>query len=279
MRTYEAPAKLNFSLHVFPPEPTGYHPIESLAQTIEWCDLLDVEGAEETSLSVVGADLEPEGNLVSRAFDLVGKRKKVNPSNLTLHKHIPVAAGLGGGSSDAAAALVAAADHGGLDREIVSDLAPDLGADVPMFIVGGTQVMRGFGEVLEARPPLVGFSVAVVVPEFQLATADVYARWDQLDGPVGEATGEAALPPALRDGMPMRNDLLPAALELAWELADFMADVRSIWGTAVALTGSGPACFGFFPDEEEAADAASSVAGCRAAVGVSLRDHGVAELA
>ena len=278
MRTYEAPAKINFSLHVFPPEATGYHPIESLAQTIEWCDLLDVEGAEETSLSIVGADLDPEDNLVSKAFDLVAKKKKVSPSGLTLHKRIPIAAGLGGGSSDAAAALVAAADHGGLEREIVADLAPNLGADVPLFLVGGTQVIRGFGEVIEVRPHIVGFAVAVVVPQFDLATSDVYARWDKLEGPKGEAVSDKALPPALRDGMPMRNDLLPAAIDLAAELADFMADVRSIWGTEVALTGSGPACFGFFPDEEEAAEAACSVPGCRAAFGVSLRDHGVAEI-
>ena len=278
MRTYEAPAKLNFSLHVFPPEATEYHPIESLAQTIEWCDLLDVEGAEETSLSIVGADLDPEDNLVSKAFDLVAKKKNVSPSSLTLHKRIPIAAGLGGGSSDAAAALVAAADHGGLDHAIVSDLAPKLGADVPLFIVGGTQAMRGFGAVIEMRPHTAGFAVAVVVPQFDLATSDVYARWDKLEGPKGEPVSDKALPPALRDGMPMRNDLLPAAIDLAAELADFMADVRSIWGTEVALTGSGPACFGFFPDEAEAAEAASSVPGCRAAIGVSLRDHGVAEI-
>ncbi len=279
MRRYEAPAKLNLFLHVSPPEASGYHPLESLCQTIEWCDLLEVEEADETSLSITGAHVDPEDNLVTKAFELVGARERVRPASLTLDKHVPVAAGLGGGSSDGAAALVAATDHGGLERSVAVELALELGADVLLFLTGGTQMMRGFGEKLEPLAPLTGFAVAVVVPEFELATAEVYARWDELEGPMGEAIPDTVLPPFLRDGMPMRNDLLAASVDLAPELGDFMADLRSGWGTAVALTGSGPACFGFFPTEQEAADAASSIQDCRAAVGVPLRDHGVSELA
>ena len=278
MRRYEAPAKLNLFLHVSPPEASEYHPLESMVQTIGLCDLLGVAEADETSLSVTGADLDPEDNLVTKAFRLVGIRERVRPAGLTLDKNIPVAAGLGGGSSDGAAALVAATDHGDLDRSIAAELAPELGADVLLFLTGGTQMMRGVGEKLEPLTPLTGFAVAVVVPKFVLTTAEVYARWDELEGPHGEAMPDPLLPPFLRDGLPMRNDLVPAALDLAPELGDFMADVRSVWGTAVALTGSGPACFGFFPTEQEAADAASSIQDCRAAVGVPLRDRGVSEV-
>lgn len=272
MRRYEAPAKVNLSLHVEPPD-QGYHPLFSLVQTIEWCDLLGVEPSEDLSLSVTGLDIEPEENLVTRAFGLAG----IDRVSLSLEKRIPVAAGLGGGSADAAAALIAAADHGRLDRDLIVGLAPELGADVSLFLRGGTQMMTGRGEKLEVLPRLAGFAVAVVVPSFEMSTSEVYRRWDLMEGPQGEAVETDELPPSLRDGMPLRNDLLPAAISLRPELGDFMADIRSIWGVPVFLTGSGPASFGLFPDVSEAADAAAAIAGTRAAVGVTLRDHGVAE--
>ena len=274
MRRYEAPAKVNLSLHVQPPATNGYHPVESLVQTIEWCDILEVDDSEETTLTIEGADLDPDDNLVTRAFEKVGVERVA----LTLTKNIPVAAGLGGGSSDAAAALVAAVQHGKLDRETVSRLAPELGADVALFLEGGTQIMTGFGEDLEVQQPLDGFAVAVVVPRFVLKTADVYRRWDEMEGPEGDSAVQNNLPPVLRDVMPMRNDLLPAALSLEPELGDFMADVRSAWGGSVLLTGSGSACFGFFASESEAADAALAIPLTRAAAGVVLRDHGVVEV-
>jgi len=274
VRSYEAPAKVNLSLHVHPPASNGYHPVESLVQTIEWCDLLEVDGSEETTLTIEGADLDPDDNLVTRAFEKAGVERVV----LRLTKNIPVAAGLGGGSSDAAAALVAAVDHGNLDRETVSRVASELGADVALFLEGGTQIMAGFGEDLEVQQPLAGFAVAVVVPRFSLLTADVYEKWDEMEGPQGDSVVPDDLPPALRDVMPVRNDLLPPALSLEPELGDFMADVRSAWDGPVLLTGSGSACFGFFASESEAADAALAIPLTRARAGIVLRDHGVAEV-
>jgi len=116
----------------------------------------------------------------------------------------------------------------------------------------------------------------VVIPEFGLSTKDVYARWDRLEGPQGDDVPVGLLPPSLRDRMPMRNDLLPAALDVEPLLGDFMADVSGVWGTAVCLTGSGTACFGYFATLDEATDAASAVSHlAREGRGVELRDHGV----
>ena len=120
MTTYEAPAKLNLSLLVFPPRPDGYHPLESLVQTVEWCDLLHVDRGQHGS-DTLRSDIED--NLVERALRELRKVVAVPPLDLVLEKDIPVAAGLGGGSSDAAAALLAGADAAGFPQSELSEVA------------------------------------------------------------------------------------------------------------------------------------------------------------
>lgn len=279
MTTYEAPAKLNLALLVKSPAANGYHPLESLAQTIEWLDMLEVEEADEDALTVDGAEIDPEENFVNRALRALKEQWTLPPLGIRLEKRISEEAGLGGGSSDAAATLMAAADIARLPAGTPAAIAPSIGADVPLFLVGGTVMMSGFGEIVDRRSSLDGFAVAVAVPEYRLRTADVYRRWDEMEGPLGEALPTLRLPPMLREGIPIRNDLVPAALELEPGLADFMADLRSLWATPVGMTGSGSACFGFFAGVDEAEEAARSVAGmCRAAVGAELRPWGAARV-
>ena len=178
-----------------------------------------------------------------------------------------------------AATVVAVRDLGRLVSDDMWALASRVGADVSLFLRGGTQLMSGMGDQLSPLKRLSDFAVAIVVPPFTLSTADVYGRWDVLEGPVGEVVPDPALPPALRDGVPVRNDLLPAALFLEPRLGDFMADLRSAWGGAVCLTGSGSACFGFFATRDEADDAVDHVAPIIATgQGASLRDVGVSEV-
>jgi 4-diphosphocytidyl-2-C-methyl-D-erythritol kinase len=274
---YESPAKLNLALLVGPPRSDGYHPIESLVQTIEWLDLVEVEEAEEESVVIEGVDIDPEDNLVTRALDAVRGRGKVPRIAIRVEKQIPTGAGLGGGSSNAAATLLAATETGGLPVRIASEVAPSLGADVPLFLVGGSLMVTGIGEMTEAfQPPMSSFAVAVAVPPVEMSTVEVYRRWDLMEGPSGETIDERQRPPGLRDGIPIRNDLTPAAIDIEPTLADFMADLRSKWGIPVTMTGSGSGFFGFFPDLGEATDAAGSVSPmCRAAVGAELRPKGV----
>lgn len=281
MTTWEAPAKLNLSLLVSPPRPDGYHPLESLVQTIEWCDTLEFVEVDERD-DIVEIDhpgIEAEDNLVSRAMASVRSVGHFPSQRVVVSKELPVGAGLGGGSSDAAATLLAAAEFAGLGRGDVAPLASGLGADVPLFLVGGTLTMKGIGEDLDPQPPLHGVAFAVVVPPFPLNTAEVYRTWDRLEGPTGEPLPERSLPPALRGGMPLRNDLLPAAVAVEPQLADFMAEVRSRWGQPVALTGSGSGCFGIFGSIDEAEDAAATVADLSShAVGVDARPRGAARV-
>lgn len=276
MRAYEAPGKLNLSLHVYPPAASGRHPLDSVVQTIEWCDRLEVDTGEPPDhLEVSGLDVPIEENLILTSLRQARSVFDVPPLRITLEKSVPVAAGLGGGSSDAAAALLAAADIGGSPGDL-SVIGATVGADVPLFLTGGTVRMTGFGEEVESLPPLSGFAVAVAQPDFGMDTAEVYGRWDLMEGPEGESVPEHLLPPLLRGLMPMRNDLLPAAIDIEPALGDFMADLRSAWATAVCMTGSGSACFGYFATVDEAEDASSAVAElCAVARGVELREYGV----
>jgi 4-diphosphocytidyl-2-C-methyl-D-erythritol kinase len=242
-------------------------------QTVEWCDLLDVEPGQEGTDSI---ETDIEDNIVERALAELRKKAEVPPLAITLDKQIPIAAGLGGGSSDAAAVLMAGAEQTGMSRSGLVDVATHVGSDVALFLTGGSMIIRGRGEQIETVEPLSKFAVAIVVPDFGLSTADVYQRWDALEGPVGDPVPDQRLPPTLRGGMPMRNDLLPAALDLEPRLGDFMADIGSIWGAPVCLTGSGSACFGYFATLDEATDAAFAVSNVvRESRGAGLRGHGV----
>jgi 4-diphosphocytidyl-2-C-methyl-D-erythritol kinase len=236
-----------------------------------------VDEADEDVLAVDGADLDLEDNLVTRSIAAMRSRGRVPPLDIRLQKRIPLGAGLGGGSSNAAATLTAAAEISKLPHSLAEEVGPSLGSDVAIFFKGGSLLVTGVGEALEPLPPLSGFSVAVAVPVFEMSTPEVYRRWDELEGPTGEEISPRLLPPALREGIPIRNDLTPAAFALEPELADFVADLRGLWGRPVAMTGSGSACFAFFADLDEAEGGADSIASrCREAVGAGLRPIGVA---
>jgi 4-diphosphocytidyl-2-C-methyl-D-erythritol kinase len=276
---YEAPAKINLNLLLSAPDASGMHPLHSVVQSIEWVDLLEVEVGDDDRLEFGDADL-PEGgdNLVIRALQALRERTEIPPLDVNLSKSIPIGAGLGGGSSDAAATLVAACEAAEKPVSLARRVAPHVGADVTFPLTGGTAAMTGYGEQIEALAALTGFAIAVVVPEFPLSTQEVYETWDRLGGPEGFPVPDRLLPPRLRNQFPVRNDLYRAAVDVAPELGDFVADVGRIWDGAVMLTGSGSACFGFFSTPEEAEGAATAVPKTRAARGVALRPHGVARI-
>lgn len=275
--TWECPAKVNLSLRVGARGADGYHPLSSLVQTIDWLDLLDVEEADADGLEIEGADL-PEGgeNLVWRAVDALGRPRP--PLHLRLVKRIAVAAGLGGGSADAAATLAACGRLLRLPADALAAAAARVGSDVPFLLTGGSAVTEGRGERILPRPALAGFALAVVVPAGELRTPDVYRRWDELGGPAGPPVRGRSLPPALRSEE-LVNDLTPAAIDLVPALADHVRDLERAWGRPVAMSGSGPSLFAFFADGEEAAAAAAEAPGDnRAAVGAGLRPRGVARV-
>jgi len=263
----DAYAKVNLILRVRPTDRSGKHPLRSLAQSIEWSDRVSLDDAGEDRFVVGGLEAAGDrSNLAWRALEAVRSlSSRPSPVLLELEKAIPVSAGLGGGSADAAAVLALAADRFGVSAADRDAAAPDLGADVPFCLAGGKAWMEGYGERLSPVPADLDYVLAVVVPPFEVPTADVYRRWDELGGPEGTRVSGRHLPRSLREFAPLGNDLTAAAVDLFPVLGDWIADVARLWGVPALLSGSGPALFGFFASEAEAADAAGAVQGVRGA--------------
>jgi len=235
IRRETAYAKLNLALHVRAREADGYHRIETIFAFCEDGDVVTATPAEALSLEVTGPFAETlagEGdNLVLRAARAVGAA-----AALTLDKRLPVAAGLGGGSADAAAVLRM---FGGS-----LELAATLGADVPACLLSRTARGEGRGDVIEpvALPGLAGTPVLLVNPGVALPTGPVFNGWDGVDrGP-------------LRDWESGRNDLEAPARALVPEIG---AVLEALAGARIArMSGSGATCFGLY-DDEAARDAAA----------------------
>lgn len=255
-----APAKLNLALVVGPARADGKHEVETVLQTLELADRVELEPAD--ALAVEGF---PEDTLVRDALTALAAAAGVAPAwRVRIEKQVPVAAGLGGGSSDAAAALRLAnatlADP--LEPARLHELAARVGADVPFFLAGGSQLATGDGTVLEPLSLPTDYAVVLVLPHGarKRSTGAVYAAFDARDGAAGFDARRAALRASLAEvscardlaALP-RNDLSssPLADELVARGA-FRADV----------TGAGPTLYGLFEravDARRAADALRSV--------------------
>lgn len=270
-------AKVNLALAVYPAAADGFHPLRGLFQSISLSDTISIEPASSDEI-VVSNDEAPSdpSNLAWIALEAVRRASQIpTPARLSIDKRIPSGSGLGGGSADAACVIGLMRGRHGIDEETAMDIAAAIGSDVPFALTGGTAIVEGRGERMDVQRPLTGFSLCVVVPPFALGTPAVFREWERLDGPSGPVVPEADLPPELRGGIPIRNDLYPAALSLDPRIGDWRDALEGRWGTSVAMTGSGSALFAFFGSLDEAIDAAGAVdLPVRAAEAVSPVDHG-----
>lgn len=224
-------------------------------------DTVEMTRSDQRALECAG--VPPQENLAWVALDHLEERTgRSLPCAVRITKRIPAQAGLGGGSSDAAATLLAANDLFGLGLTAtdLEEVAADVGSDVPFFIRGGAQWASGRGEVLEpaTAPSFVGL---VVFPGFGLSTAAVYHAFDALPAPTGTTPTDGADLDTL-----LRNDLWPAALSCRPELAHLEGALRSAGAHHTLLCGSGTAMIGFFGDAAAARHAESSFSGVTAVV-------------
>lgn len=243
--------KLTLSLRVLGVRPDGYHEIEALTVSIgQPSDIVEVTAVPHpggVSFTVEGeVEHVPPGmdNLAARAAEDVMLRagRSGHGVRVVLRKRIPAGAGLGGGSADAAATLVAVRTLLALDLsdDDLLDVAAGLGSDVPFCVRGGAAWMRGRGEVLEPVALRAGLGFLVAIPPFRLATPTVYAAWDDLGGPTSSRVVEAFGPVArLVDGL--ANDLEPAAEAVEPRLAEFRRSLEDAAGRRAILAGSGSA--------------------------------------
>lgn len=273
-----APAKVNLHLGVGPVRRDGYHELHTVYHAISIYDELTARRGDTLSLTMEGEGAGElaldESNLVIRAARALAETAGVAAhARLHLRKQIPVAAGLAGGSADAAAALVAcdALWDLGRSREELSRLAAGLGADVPFLLSGGTALGTGYGE--RVSPVLARGGTwhwVVALADGGLSTARVYAELDRLraTGPAPAALGEpAALLAALRQrdpavlGAALGNDLAPAALALRPGLAAVLAAGTAAGAVTGLVSGSGPTCVFLARDGEHAAEVAARLTG------------------
>jgi 4-diphosphocytidyl-2-C-methyl-D-erythritol kinase len=265
MLTLEAPAKINWFLLVKGKRPDGYHEIESLLQRLSLHDTLAFE--ESDSIEVLTeADIPGEENLVHRAAVLLRQKAAAGKgARVVLEKRIPISAGLAGGSSDAAAALMGLNELWGLglSRGELSGFAASLGSDVPFFLNGPAALVQGRGERVRPMALKRSFAVLLAKPSAGVSAAWAYARAD--------APGRAGFHPerfvkALQSGdmgalAPMaRNDLEGPVLREHPEVGRLKAEMARAGALYTLMSGSGPCVFGVF-DAREAAEGAKEAMG------------------
>jgi 4-diphosphocytidyl-2-C-methyl-D-erythritol kinase len=261
--TVAAPAKVNLALVVGPPRDDGLHPVTTVLQSVELCDTVALERSDE--LSVAGFR---DDTLVRTALTRLAEAAGVEPAwRVVIEKRIPVAAGLGGGSSDAAAALLLA--NATLPRALPAHelhaIATRVGADVPFFLEPGPKLAEGAGEALAPVDLPRGFGLVIALPAeaVKSSTKDVYRRFDELAGGDGYEERRTRLLDALANCRKPRdfgafppNDLARAAGRPA-----LVEELRALGAVHADVSGAGPAVFGVF---ETLADAASAARDCSA---------------
>lgn len=289
----ETPAKINYFLEVTGKRPDGYHELVTVFQAVEFTDRLLLEKREEAGVLLTDEEgLVPvpldETNLMSRAAKLMFDRYSL-PGGLSVRfrKEIFTGAGLGGGSSDAAAVL-----YGidrlfglGLSKEELKALGVTLGADVPFFFEGGTCLASGIGEKLTPLAPLPAVPIVIVKPEASASTKEIFQAFDRetgrtvcpadrilnaFSGP--EEEGLSALSGALY------NALEDVTVRFVPEVAEIRRDLLENGASGALMSGSGSSVFGIFKDRKTAENAFIRVSPGRSACLTETTPNGITEI-
>ena len=268
----DAPAKVNLTLRVVGRRPDGYHDLESLVAFAAVGDELSLTPDGELALTVSGPRAAQAGEaadnlVVKAALALAARVPELRLGTFHLDKRLPVAAGLGGGSADAAAALRLLARANGIAVYDVRlfEAARATGADVPVCLDPRPRLMRGIGDVLSAPLALPPLPAVLVNPGVAVATKSVFVRWAPAAEPM--ALDLSKFGPALSRDECLRlltlhgNDLEPAAIALEPTIAEVLAALRALPGCRLArMSGSGATCFGLFAAAAAAIEAAQTLA-------------------
>ena len=260
-------AKINLGLDIIGKRPDGYHDLKMIMQTIDLHDVITLEvipevngSSEEGSIIVTCSDGSlpaDETNLAGKAARLLFKEFSITDNlEIDIVKNIPVAAGLGGGSADAAAVLRGVNEFFGLELsdEELMERGAKLGADIPFLIRGGTATAHGIGEIIEPLGTPDGLSVILAVPDIRVSTKEVYEEYDRIafDGPHPDIDHlKAAIEMDDTGCIPeFLGNVLEKVTILKHPVIDKIKEIMMSNGAAGALmSGSGPAVFGLFVDD------------------------------
>ncbi len=274
-RTARAPAKLNLTLRVGPRRPDGFHELDSLVVQIDLCDEIRVSPRSDGRITLTcnAAHIPADArNLAVRAAESLARHAgRPLGVHIELVKRIPAGAGLGGGSSDAAATLRLLNDLYSLriERKDLAALAAEIGSDVPLFLHAPLCRIRGRGERVTDLPAAVAAHFVLIMPPFSTSTAAVYARFDELNpNPVWPPHGFEDLPALAAGAGPITadqlaswafNELEPAAAAVEPRLASLRARLQPLSPRPVRMTGSGSTLFIPTATADEAARLAPAI--------------------
>ena len=267
-------AKINLSLDVLGKRPDGYHAIESVMQTISLHDTLALTFPDGSGGIRVTCDMPgiPTGerNLAYQAAAMFFERMEIEQAlDIHIEKRIPPEAGLGGGSSNAAAVLRALGSDCSpftVHRSLLLELAAQVGSDVPFFLVGGMAFVQGRGEIVEVLPDLKPWWLVIVKPQFGVSTSWAYRRLDELAATREQPTASSRIRNCIeKEGcreLPrlLSNDLELPAIERHPEIGYIKKALVEVGASASLMCGSGSAVFGLFNSEEAACSASTKVA-------------------
>lgn len=258
----EAPAKINIHLRVYGRRADGYHGILSIFQAVSLSDAIVIRSLKEPDLLEIGGELgcPVQSSTVYKAAlvyrEMTGSRTGLA---ISVEKRVPIGAGLGGGSSDAAATLAGLELllGGGLRREELSSAAAGIGSDVPFFLEGGAAIVSGRGEELRSIPARTDYSLVIVYPGVSVSTAEAYGLLDR------DRPDDSSEPDPRADELERRylgpladwdfaNSFEPVIGRVHRGIADARDELLRLGASFAAMSGSGSAVFGAFRDWEMA---------------------------
>jgi 4-diphosphocytidyl-2-C-methyl-D-erythritol kinase len=271
--TVLAPAKINLALHVTGQRADGYHLLDSLVVFTEFGDKLAFEAAKTDELIIDGPFAHvltseyPASNLVSKARTMlrqygVSLGYLCPPVQICLTKNLPVASGIGGGSSDAAAALLGLGRFWKIDISLaaLSDIGLKLGADVPMCLIGKPLFARGVGDEIVPVSPFPALHLVLVNPGVAVSTPEVFQRLEsKTNSPLAAYPRPASVEDFCNWLSKQRNDLQAPAVAIQPVIAESLDALKHSGAILARMSGSGATCFGIFADAQSGEKAANAV--------------------
>lgn len=293
--TKKAYAKVNLGLDIVGLREDGYHLVKMIMQTIDLFDVLTFQPAErpgiflklsEKSTIPDVADVPTDGrNLIVKAAGRILEKAGIPEFGveILLEKHIPMAAGMAGGSTDCAAALRGVAELMELDlgEKELAEIGVSLGADVPYCLMGGTALSEGIGEVLTPLPALPPCGFLIVKPEFGASTKEVYGAYDRLMPEEIRHPDIDGMTEALKQGdlsgvaARLGNVLEPVTVAMHPQIRTIEDLIRRSGVKDTIMTGSGPTVFGILPETIKDAEHAAEKSRCISEIKEQLKDAGI----
>lgn len=246
-------AKINLGLNIESKRPDGYHNISTIFYPIPLCDALEILPAKETRLFCYGnkVDCPEEKNLVMKSYRLIAERFGLPKVEFHLYKHIPDGAGLGGGSSDAAAAasLLNVIFQLGLSKSELADIVKSIGADCPFFIYNSPMIAHGIGDELKPFDfSLNGFKIIVIKPETSISTAEAYAN---VKPHIPETPIENIIKQNIKEWrVNLENDFEQSVFAIYPNLKLIKQSLYDAGAVYASMSGSGSAIFGLFENDK-----------------------------